>query len=120
MSPTFVTASWNVRSATGCAVAFDIRLCIRSSESLGRDTLKTVVIWDFVTVISVGWSGSAELNSHSSSVAAGAELPLLLPMPSRSRLPPDDGAGALDCACWNGDACRDGVPRAANGSDFFG
>lgn len=106
---------------------------MRSSESLGRETLKMVWMVLLVTVISV-CSGSAELNSHSSSRAAGVvaaavaavvvegraeleELPLLvLPMPRRSRF----GDEALECvACWKGDACRGGVARAANGSDFF-
>lgn len=103
-----------------------------------REMLKMTFAEELSTVRSYGWSGSADENVHSSSVAAGCacacagsdccccdgtgdEL-----RPSRFAPPEDDadggaGEGELrDCWNWNGDAVRDVADSDANGSDDAG
>lgn len=126
-----------------------MRLRISSSDSLRRVTVNTVRMLEFMTTISAGWSGKAELKVHSSSSAffsagavgarcadtVGGTWPL--PMPRRSKVDARStrggvghlvrGVGVADLSgrtlCWKlaGDAWRGGVAeeRDANGSDFL-
>lgn len=119
---TFVTASWNVRSSMGWAVALEMREAMASSEAFGRVTAKVVLIALLVTIRSCGWSGRAELKVHSSSFAAGAAGGAALP-PRRSRPLEDVGAGAGAAGVgwdwnWKGLPVRE-PERAAKGSAFF-
>lgn len=106
-----------------------------------RETLKTTLTEELSTVRSCGWSGSADENVHSSSVAAGCacagacadggccccccggagdEL-----SPRRFAPPEDDIGGAgeadlRDCWNWKGEAVRGVVDSDAKGSDDAG
>lgn len=122
-----MTATWNVSSEMGCAVLFDIREFMRMVSSLWRETLKTVLMALFVTVMAFGESGSADVKVQSSSagaVAGGGGLLAgggvdVVSLKSKSAAP-GEGAGLMDWWNWNGDAVR-GVDevRAANGSVGF-
>ena len=108
---------------------FDIRELISIASSLCRETLKTVLMALFVTVMALGESGRAEVKVQSSSVgaaavaggggldaSAGVDVSSL----KSKRAALGEGAGLMDCWNWKGEAVR-GVEdvRAANGSVGF-
>lgn len=100
-----------------------MRELMMSSELLGLVTAKVVLMALLVTTRSVGWSGRAELNVHSSSLLAGAGAGAGAgPPPRRSKL---EGAGAAAGGAgeerdwnWKGLPDRE-LERAAKGSGFF-
>ena len=71
---TLDTATWKVRSVTGCEVLLEMRDLIRMTSSDSRDTLKVTFTLVLLTEMSLDWSGTAEANVHSSSSLEAAVL----------------------------------------------
>jgi hypothetical protein len=118
-------ATCSVRPAIGKGVLFDMRDWIKSAVSVSRDTLKSTLMLELVTVISLLVSGTEEANVHSSSSLVAVAVALLcarfdvgveMAPPRRSIAPDAVDGGFMDCWYWKGEPCRGVEANAAKGS----
>jgi hypothetical protein len=112
-----------VKFAIGSGVLLEIRELISSEVSVSRETLKSTLMLELITVISLLVSGTEEANVHSSSsfvalvlLCAKLEDGAGTAPPRRSTVAEGAGGCLMDCWYWNGEAWRGVEVRAAKGS----